>query len=98
MKSMGDIWLLREPPITEAEWASFLASRSDFVTLENPLGRTPGGKIVSPPRLSLWQGGSSGEVVFAFSAQGVHVSPADAETVSFAEAIAAQFGAAIQYG
>lgn len=95
---MVDIWLLREPAITEAEWASFLTSRSDFVAIESPLGRTPGGQVVSLPKLLLWQGCSSGEVVFTFSAQGVHVSRADAETIAFAEVVAAQFGASIQEG
>lgn len=75
---------------------TFIASRSDFTFEDAPVGLTAQGKTVKLPPISFWHGGRDGEVAFCLSPEGIHISPADDETLAFVNVVARHFGAIVQ--
>lgn len=93
--NIADIWITREPSISDGEWRSLVKTRDDFVVSDATKGETRDGVLVDLGEIFFWTGGSSGEVAFAFTEDGIHVSPIDPEAYELVRDLACQLGASL---
>ena len=93
-----DYWVLREPQISELEWAGFLGSRCDFEISDGLVGVLPekNSEKLSLGGLVLWLGHSSGAPVpAAYTNRGVHILAGGEDAAELARLIAEHFGGAV---
>jgi hypothetical protein len=93
--SIADIWIMREPAISSAEWRTLVKARDDFVVVEAASGETRDGTLIALGDVFFWTGGSAGKVAFSFSEDGIQVSPIDPETFEFVRNLAGQLSATL---
>jgi len=93
-----DYWVLREPQITEFEWAGFLDARCDFEICDSLDGVLPekNTQKLSFGGLVLWLAHSSGAPVpAAYTNRGVHILAGGEDGAQLANLIAEHFGGSV---
>ncbi|SFU86230.1 hypothetical protein [Pseudoduganella namucuonensis] len=98
MQHLDDLYIVREPRISHAQWAAFVAQRPDF---EMP-DRFSGSRVflrdveLDASGLYMWTGHSSAQHFPVFFAEdGIHFTSGDAETVFFVQGIAFELDACV---
>jgi hypothetical protein len=98
MQHFDDLYIVRNPPISPTQWASFVARREDFSIPDRYAGyRVYLNDIeLDAAGLYLWLGHSSGQQVpVHLSGEHIFIFGIDGETVAFAQRLAFQLDACI---
>ena len=93
MNQSTALWVMRQPPICEEEWAAFLSTRNDFLVTDQ-LGRDPPDGIVrlSSSGVYWWTGHSSGDdITVVYTDLAIHIPTTDSESRALAEVMAEWF-------
>ncbi len=88
------LWVMRQPPVSEEEWTSFLSTRDDFLVTDQLLGGDPSDGIVrlSSSGVYWWTGHSSvDDIPVVYTDLAIQIPTTDNESRALAEVMAERF-------